>query len=216
MHRYELLFLANELPGGFDVGLQRWYGLWERYSPIIQPLMALERAPFSYTDDRFATSVAAAEGYHALRFGDRDLPTPDHRQRVEVLREVIAAHAPKLSDWIVPIAAGANRIPLKRRLKYLMSLGDDVGIALAGGHQDRFVAEIEEVRNGYAHGRHSQSRLRTDSGARHWAAEAVKWLIRTALLGELGFTESEVARRVTKHPGFVFVGGKVQEFLEAD
>jgi hypothetical protein len=216
LHRYELLFLADELPGGFDVGLRRWYGLWETYSTIIEPLMGLDRAPFSYTDDRFSTSVAAAEGYHALRFGDRDLPKPDHRQRVESLREVIADNAPKLLEWIVPVAEGANRIPLKRRLKYLMSLADNVGLALAGGHQDRFVEEIEEVRNGYAHGRHSERRLRSDSGARHWAAEAVKWLIRTAMLCELGFTEADVARRIMKHPDFVFVGGKMQDFLKAE
>lgn len=216
LHRYELLFLAEELPGGFAVGLQRWYRLWDKYSPIIEPLMALDRAPFSYTDDRFSTSVAAAEGYHRLRFGDRDLPKLEHRQRVEALREVIADHAPTLSEWIVPIAKGANRIPLKRRLKCLMSLTDNVGITLAGEHQDRFVQEIDELRNGYAHGRYSQSRLRADSGARHWAAEAVKWLIRTAILGELGFTDAEVARRVTKHPDFVFVGDKVREFLKVE
>lgn len=88
LHPYEMLFSADELPGGFDHGIRHWYRLWQRYSGIVIPLLALDRAPFSYTDDRFSTAVSAAEGYHALRFGDRDLPKPDHRARVEALRAV--------------------------------------------------------------------------------------------------------------------------------
>ncbi len=216
LHRYELLFLGDELPEGFEVGLRRWYALWEKYSDILSPLMALDRAPFSYTDDQFSTSVAAAEGFHALRFGDRDLAKPHHRARVETLRALIGMHAPQLHEWIVPIAEGANRIPLKRRLNDLMSLANHTGLRLVGENHHLFVEQVEEVRNGYAHGRHSESPLRSDSGARHWAAEAMKWLIRTAILCELGFDDAEVARRVSTHPDFVFASHKLREFLEGE
>jgi hypothetical protein len=116
----------------------------------------------------------------------------------------------------MPVMEGANRMPLKKRLTDLLDLALGTGRGLVGEYAQLFVMEVEEVRNGYAHGRTSECGLRSDSGARHWAAESVKWLVRVALMLDLGFSDAEVARRVTSHPDFVFAGRRLREFLATE
>jgi hypothetical protein len=211
----DVLFFANEMPGGFEEGFATWLELWGRMRHVVGPLYARARAPFAYADDRFYTAVTALEAYHRLvRDSDRDLPRRAHHARVERLRYVLREHAPDLEEWAVNATLPFNRIPLWRRIMELLAKSGEVGRSLVGQHGDRFAREVEELRHGQAHARPASVSLVSEPGGLYVAASALVWLLRLSLLMELGFQNDEAIRRVTRHRWFQWNADELRSILD--
>lgn len=77
----EILFVADEIPGGLEAGLNRWFDVWSAIRPAFGPVIARYRAPFSYANDRFHSAVAALEAYSTGKHGKRALSKDERNRR---------------------------------------------------------------------------------------------------------------------------------------
>lgn len=186
----EMLFTAADLPGGASQGLRQWFDDWDQMSHVLGPLIARDRSPFSYADDRFTAAVAAVEEYHRLLEGDdRELPRAEHRARVSKIVDLVDRHEPGYSDWVHRALREANRISLKARLVQLTEESGEVAQQMLGNHLDDFIDAVCDARNEYAHGTKKESKIKGGE-ILHWSAAALRWLLRVTLLRSMGFDDS--------------------------
>lgn len=108
-----------------------------------------------------------------------------------------AAHA----RWAVNAAKPFNRVPMWSRIVQIAECLPGVSEALFGEHLARFAKAAEGQRHGHAHA------LRVEDDANsaavlHYSAKALAWLLRAAILVDLGFTPEVAEQRILRHEGF--------------
>jgi hypothetical protein len=193
--RNEMLFTANDLPGGLDGGLRRWLEVWSDLQPALGPVIARHRAPFSYADDRFATSVAGLESYSALRHGEHEISREERNQRIAAVDAALRSGAPELVDWVVEALERAHRHTLRSRLNRLLDEAGELTDALLGSHREEFVSAVIQSRDQVAHSLARRGGI-SGGGAMHWTSRGFVWLLRYLAMTELGFTDDESRERV--------------------
>jgi hypothetical protein len=198
----DVMFHADELPGGFAAGFDRWLSIWSDLQHVIGPLHARAVAPFAYANDHFYTAAAAIEAYHRYCVdSESDLPREQHRQRVDRLSSILAAAAPDLHDWAVNAVRPFNRVPWWRRMVHIAECIPHVSAALFGERVEPFAKVAEATRHGEAHALEGAREL--DEGfALVAAARALTWLLRTCILVDLGFEIEMAQSRVLRHVEF--------------
>jgi hypothetical protein len=202
LHASEVLFHADDLPGGFGEGLARWFTLWEDLRHVLGPLYARASAPFGYANDRFYVAAAAIEAYHRYCVtSDRDLPATEHRQRVERVQRVMAERAPDLEEWATNAVRPFNRIPLWRRISALGETLPELSADLFGDHLEDFAKAVEGARHGHAHALQGDRPIDSGKGL-YLAADALLWVMRACWMIDLGLGLDESQARVRRHEGF--------------
>jgi len=82
---------------------------------------------------------------------------------------------------------------------------------IAGADPELFVRRIIKTRTYLTH-RGYRHPLVLDGSARFWHGQALAWVVRALLLGELGFAAEEVASRIERTPRFqAFQAGMKEE-----
>jgi ApeA N-terminal domain 1 len=210
---WDLLFTADELPGGFQAGIERWLQMWSEMKHILVPVFGRARAPFAYANDRFYTAVTGIEAHHRHRAeSSRDLPKAQHKQRVNRIREIVHEHEPDLEEWAVNAVQEFNRIPLWRRIVEMANELPDIADALFGDSVEVFARAAEGARIGHAHALNRS--LEIDDGvALSAAADALTWLLRASMLVDLGFNAASVQARVLKHHQFPWVANQTRDLV---
>lgn len=209
----EMLFLANEMPGGFGSGLQRWLGLWGDLRHVLGPLYARASAPFAYANDRFYTAAAALEAYHRYcSTSERDLPLVEHGIRVDRVAAVLTEHAPDLCDWAVNAVRPFNRIPYWRRITEMVDCFPLLRDELFGEGLVPFSKAVEDARHGHAHAL-ERSRTLDDGASLYVAADVLVWLLRACILVDLGFAPDDVESRIRRHEGLHWVSERMRSLL---
>ena len=205
---HDMLFVASDLPGGFESGTCRWSHTWATLRHVVGPLFARDRARFVYSNDRFFIAVAALEGIDRVqRASSRDVPRAAHRARVQRLDDLLNTHAPDLTEWALRATRDANRIALARRLVDQISRTGAVGEALFGDRITLFADVAEAVRNGQAHGLDIDEE--PEESFEFVAASALVWVVRAILMLDIGFDVEEMARRVLDHHSFQWACDRV-------
>lgn len=223
------LLMFNELIGAvpFATLVPAWFTLRSKRSSVLNLLLSSHYMPVMYNELRFTTTYQCAEAYARALYGGKEMSTPEHRQRVKDIQNVLA-HA---------------RIPV-RRSRPRRSRNRDVGRAVyrrSLARQPYRTLDVEVL--GYAKRRleNNQKTLRSvmsellnDSGAfgtavlranpefdgllsrdrgglshgskssgvtaveRHWNTEALQWLLRARLLRELGVPEQTLDTKASR------------------
>lgn len=214
LHPSDVLFFADDLPGGFGAGLARWLALWSELQHVLGPLYARAAAPFAYANDRFYTAVAAVEAYHRYCVeSERDLPRVEHRKRVARIDGLLAEHAPELREWAVNAVTPFNRIPLWRRIVDIVDTLPDLSSSLLGERSEDFAKAVESSRHGHAHALQGSGEL--DSGhSLYVAADALVWILRTCIMVDLGITIDQSQDRVVRHERFRWTARELAGVLD--
>lgn len=212
--RSEVLFAAEEMPGGTEEGVIRWLDHWKRIRHSIGPVIARYRLPSSYTNDRLATSVSALESYSTTKRNWAELSDAEMARRTSVIRDALTEVELALVQWAVDALEDASRETLRNGLKELISDSGDLEPALFGSkkNQRQFIHEAVESRNRIAHllpsGGHD------DGGSLYWAHRGFIWLLRYHLMFDLGFAPEETARRIIKNYQFRQEAKRLRSDLE--
>lgn len=195
----DFLFTASSLPDGFDQGIACWLNLTSKYSAVISLLLGVDYAPFMFDDQRFLALAQAVEIVDGVRFGGTPTPKDQHRKRVEDAVQGINNRA--LADWARDILMKSNWYQLSDRLTRLVHELGDVGQEIVNGDTARFVARVVNTRNSHAHRRDRRGNV-LDGESHYWHWQALAWLVRAHLLGELGFTPQQVTSLVRENRSF--------------
>jgi hypothetical protein len=210
---YEVLFKAEELPGGIVEGIQHWYRLWPSLKHVVGPLLARSRARWAYTEDPFSTVVAALEEYSKRRINGGPLERAEFRKRRRRICDLVSAEEPDLAAWADESLRLTNRFTLNERLTRLLDEADKIGSDIAGTNPALFVAQIVKARNQLAHGSIRDGELQ-DGGSLFWRHRGLLWLMRYYLLLELGFSVAEAERRIVRQSRFRHEIAKLHERSE--
>jgi len=206
----EVLFLADEIPGGLEAGLHSWFDIWGDIRPAFGPVIARYRAPFSYANDRFHSAVAALESYSTSKHGKRALSKGERNRRVELVRKSLDISAPDLTDWVLEALEQAHYHTLRSRLERLLDEAGAIGDALVGDDMNGFISAIVKARDAYAHSAPIVGGVE-GGAALHWAAEGLNWLLRYYALIEIGFGKEPATERVVNNNTFVQVTERLRE-----
>ncbi len=209
----ELLFRADEIPGGMEAGLRRWFEGWKGLRSSFGPVIARYRAPFSYSDDRFHSAVAALESYSAEKHGKRALSKTERDRRIALIRQSLDSSAPDITDWVIEALDQAHYHTLRSRLDRLFEEAGPIGDALVDNERDAFIKAVVRARDAYAHSAPIVGSVK-GGAALHWAGEALNWLLRYYAMLEAGFEKDEAAERVVTNATFVQVAERLRKALD--
>jgi hypothetical protein len=214
LSRYELLFHLDEVPGGFEQSLVRWFRIWTDLRHVIGPLFARARAPFAYANDRFYTAAAAVEAYHRYcKESNAELPRKEHRQRVRRLEAIVDLFATDLTQWAVNAATSFNRIPMWRRIVEMLDCLGTLSAEMVEANGEGFAREVEKARHGHAHALGERGALSSESAWLYQASNALVWILRAAWLVDLGFDINWTINRITSHHTFQWTARDVRAML---
>ncbi|MGF1616803.1 MAG: HEPN domain-containing protein [Acidimicrobiia bacterium] len=191
----EMLFQAEELPGGIEEGLPRWLDVWPVLRDALGPVIARDRAPFSYTDDRFASAIAGLEAYSLLRHGEYQMSREERALRVAAIAKAVERDKPEYLEWLLEALGQAHRHTLRSRLNKTLDEAGELGSTLLGEAREKFIGAVIKSRNQVAHSLPRQGGL-PGGAAMHWASRGFSWLLRYLAMNELGFAPDASRDRV--------------------
>lgn len=210
-----MLFEAADLPGGFENGLARWMGQWKEILHAIGPVIARYRAPFSYSNDRLATSVAALEAYSTAKKQWAELSDEEMAYRRRAISDALSPANTELVEWTLGAIEKDSRETLRSRLKALLSATGSFETALLGNARNRrqFLHEGVESRNQLAHLLPAGGL--SEGASLYWAHRGFTWLLRFHLMMDLGFSADETTKRITSSYQFRQEAERIQQDLES-
>ena len=191
----QMLFTAPEMPDGLEVGLTRWFGIWDQIRPAFGPVIARFRAPFTYSNDQFHAGVAGLESYSDQRHGPPGPCKRERRERRDRIRASMNASAPDLTEFVIDAVKEAERPRLRAGLTYLLEEAGEIGLALTGGDTGSFVSAVVKARHAFAHSTRIVGAIE-GGPALHWTSRGLNWVLRYHALREIGFDAEAASERV--------------------
>jgi len=198
------------LLSGYDTPLEmkelveRWFGVYENLGSALVLLLGRHYAPFMYAEHELGSTVNAAEALHSLRFDSRQREPQAHQRRVRAVVEAAtkAGVDPADLEWAERVLKNANSKPLKRRLEELLEASGDVGREILAVEPE-FCGEVVGLRVAAAHG-NATSRAKLSHAGRFRHEQALRWVVRCFLVGELLGDHAEAQRRTMVKESFKF------------
>lgn len=185
---------AGDLPGGFEQGLRRWLDAHGRRRLAIREVVDVLHAPFAYVEDVLLANIRALGPLLAeeTKAASEIAAQVEHQQFLDEVREALPDH---LRDGVIAQLkpSGPNE---RHRLRSLIDQLEPVGPWLTGGAPDEFAARVIATRGHLVHpSRKPPARLlESQDLVRH--TRALVWLVRTALLVEIGMSTADLAVRL--------------------
>lgn len=197
------LLWAKDSPIELGALLERWFPFHEKRSQALVPLLGRLYAPFMYAEHELGSTVIAAEALHKLCFTSRQLPKADHAARVAAVIDAAVQRGVEdgIKTWAERVLKASNYKPLHERLSELVAASGSVGTAILTAAPE-FAQNLVRLRTGAAHGGAAPTTL--SHVERYWHEQALKWVIRTQLIGELIEESAQIQQRVTERESFKF------------
>lgn len=200
------LLWAGDNPMSVSELLTRWFAAYDELRPALVPLLGRHYASFMYAEHELISTVSAAEALHNQldTFESKQVPKAKHHQRVEAMLSAATAGGvdADVLDWARPVLTAANRKPLKYVVGELLEAAGEAGRAILDAEPD-FCANIVSLRVPVAHGS-AASRRRLSQAQQHRHDQALRWVVRCLLVGELLDDHLEAQRRVLAKASFQF------------
>lgn len=194
LHHHALMTLDDV---DFATLMPRWLAVRERFAAARGMVLGLQYVPDGYLENRVVTAVAAAESMHRSLDPAPPIPAEDFRRLRKTLLDQVA---PDYKQWLAErLTSHANVPSLRERLVDLATRIGEPGSALVGD-VERWASAAKNARNQIAHlGSAQEEVLRM-----HALVEVTSGVVVLNLLHELGMTEDQLMRSVTRHPKLSF------------
>lgn len=195
---------GGDAPIGMPELIERWFGLYDDCRPMLVPLLGRHYAPFMYAEHELGSTVNAAEALHRRRFDSRQLSKPCHQRRVRSVVDAAtdAGVEPDDLEWAESVLKVANSKPLKQMMTELLVASGGVGEAILAVEPD-FCTNVVRLRVAVAHG-NANGRAELSHAQRFRHDQALRWVVRCFLVGELLGDQGEAQRRTLDKESFKF------------
>lgn len=200
------LLWAGDSPMSASELLARWFAGYHKLRPVLVPLLGRHFTTFMYAEHELISTVSAAEALHNQlnTFESKQVPRAEHQQRVRVVLDAATAAGvdAAILDWARRVLASNNEKPLKEVLSDLLDAAGEAGRAILDAEPD-FFANIVSLRVPVVHG-NAGSRRTLSQAQQHRHDQALRWVVRCLLVGELLDDHAEAQRRVLAKESFKF------------
>lgn len=194
-HPHEMPLPLAVIGDEFSEVISRWLRLSIELDSVCNLLFGIEYNRRMYSEHRFSSVAQAAESYHRRRMKNEDLPSNEHAARV---RTVLDAAPPEHTEWLRERLTYSNEPSLPPRLKELIKMGG-AAVSPIAPVVGRFVRRVADSRNFYTH----YDRRLEDRAAKgeelFWLTQRLAFVVRAALLRELGLSEERVAKALQRN-----------------
>jgi hypothetical protein len=193
---HEMLLRPGRLPQDPAQCIADWISLSDRgYRQAMSLLVVPHRTPFMYGDTLLLTALLAFDAFQQVKFGD-NVPDGEHQERVS---RVVAAAPADLQEWTRRSLMGRGVKGRSRRMRELIEYAGATGLAIRGAVPD-FERRIDRARGWVAH----PSKHHPEKGREFYMLErSLRWLVRHALLLELGLSDDQAATVISDSMKFV-------------
>lgn len=184
--------------------LSRWFEVWKSNQEVLTLLHARHYAPFMYAENSYGLAFQSAEALHRTTgFDQRDLLPAAHQERLASIERALESDSVSTEhrQWAMDVLRHRNDRSLRQKISDLTGSAGQVGDALIGADA-QFPKTVSRMRSSVSHGG-VRSGAKTE--ARYWYMQALHWLVRTVLLGELIGDSEQAATLVVNRQSFKHV-----------
>lgn len=176
--------------------IAKWFQLHQELQPAITAAISPWYRDGMYSDHRFASAVQAAEAYAGIRFGEQERSSSSHRDRVN--RVLTALEESDLTEdersWTRGVLSNANRRPMRKQLEQVVDRTGLLGEAIRSV-VPQFEKEVNELRRRTHHGGRRDG---LGGPALFWYGEAMRVVVRVAILMDLGLADHDLISKAQK------------------
>ena len=178
-----------------------WFQARSRFSDVMTLACGPFYAPFIFSEHRYASTFQSAEALAKELFDSKDVSKPDHKARVEAVRDALSAAALEsgTTEWVLRLIQGRNDKPLRTYMQELTESVDRLGEVILSRYGD-FPDRVSLARAGVSHG----GLYKVGAIERHWLGDLLLWIVRVSLLAQCGVPVAELAARATRKPRISF------------
>lgn len=191
-----MLFTFSDIRERAGLFLGNWFDKAEFMRPVYDLYFGALYNPNQYVQSSFLGFAQALETYHRRTRPDYILPEEEFQKRTEA---IIASAPEDYRVWLKEKLEYSNRLPLRRRLKELVTeysyiLGDDV----SKKQLNAFVDSVATTRNYLTHYSESLEHKTADNKELVNLARKLQTIVEACLLREVGFNFDETKALIQK------------------
>jgi ApeA N-terminal domain 1 len=207
-----LLTFRNS-PVPFAELIPRWFRLRQELNEVLVLLHGEHYATFMFNEHKYSAVFQSAEALaHARGLSGREKTRQEHRARI--IGIVAAARAAGIDEetvgWAERILTARNDKPLAQQIHDLVASTGEIGKRVLDASPD-FGRITASARTGVSHGRAQKA---MDASGRFWHGDALRWIVRSRVLMDLGLDLAEVEHRVLSCGGFSHTVEEIQKYAE--
>lgn len=197
---HDMLFILQDVRDDFSEVIGRWLEVADELDSVCNLFFSVQYKPEMYLEQRFLSMVRAAESYHRRRFSNQVLSEEEHRNRVDF---ILAQTPEKYRNWLAERLQYSNEPSLRRRIKELISVVDEVVSPLVPDRRS-FIQKIVDTRHFLTHYDPSL-RDRAARGAElHQSTQTLSFLVQACFLRELGFSSQRCVELFRRNQRYLF------------
>jgi hypothetical protein len=207
------LLTFRDSPVPFAELIPTWFRLRQELHEVLVLLHGEHYATFMFNEHKYSAVFQSAEALaHARGLSGQEKSRQEHGARVAGI--VDAARAAGIDEeavgWAERILMARNDKPLAQQIHDLVASTGEIGKRVLDVSPD-FGRITASARTGVSHGRAEQA---MDPTGRFWHGDALRWIVRSRVLMDLGLDLAEVERRVLSRGGFNHTVDEVQKYAE--
>ncbi|GAB2472198.1 hypothetical protein GCM10027265_21720 [Jatrophihabitans fulvus] len=194
-----MVMTGAQLVEHFGTLIPAWYATRGKYSGAVSKINAPAYARFMYLENRAAITVQAVEALHTVQFGNKQMPTSEHKKRYKAAIAAMKADGLRQDwvEWAFRILSNANYVPIVEQITHLLELAGPLGGHITSNVED-FAKGATALRNLSSHGSgEASSNTHDDVERAHFLTELVQWAVRVALLSLTGAPDVAESAKAT-------------------
>jgi hypothetical protein len=193
LHAVDMLFTLDDTADWPNV-FKSWFELHSHYRHTLQQLLASQYAPFEWAENSFLAAARAADSFHRYKFKQQQ---PYSKAQIDSVIAAIEEHLPDndLREYAVRVVRGGNFFPQPEQFGKLLDYTGKVGANILAT-EPNFVKAVKDVRNGLTH---PNSKGNPGVLRRYHLEQALRWVVRTCLLKELGFKDDTLHKLLQRN-----------------
>jgi hypothetical protein len=176
--------------------LTRWLTQHDLLGPVYDLYLLGLYAPRTHREFVYLSLTEGLEALHSRKFPDYDLPTAEHRKRMQAILETAPA---EWRDWLDERLGHANKASFRQGLKELV-LRLPPTLAQRIGDPDAFTQRVGWTRNYLTHWTPELEKRAAKGEALVRLMIALRLVLEALLLLEIGFTHDEIERLYEHNP----------------
>jgi hypothetical protein len=207
------LLTFRDSPVPFSELIPRWFRLREELLEVLVLLHGEHYATFMFNEHKYSAVFQSAEALASARgLSGREKSRQEHRARVSGI--VAAARAAGVNEeavgWAARVLMTRNDKPLAQQIHDLVASTGEIGrrVLVASPNFGKIAAA---ARTGVSHGPAEEA---MDAVGRFWHGDALRWIVRSRVLMDLGLDLADVEHRVLSRGGFSHTVDEVEKYAQ--
>lgn len=199
LHPLDALFYYSDIVFGFENCLKNWFSKSELLAPVYDLYFATLYNPAMYLQHEFLSLVQSIESYHRRVFGGEYVSKDEYRPILETLKRSIPADVDNaFRESLKYRMQYLYEYSLKKRLEKIIEYcGNTLNTIIPD--KSEFIEDVYNTRNFLTHYDKELEDKTKKGDELYKRTKQLKFLIETCLLKELGFSDENIFKIVSRN-----------------